>query len=126
MDEKLRDQLITAYLAADPGTRFAVRKLLDLSSPENSKPANSEEPKGFIDDNAEEMIFCNRVKEIRESKGLAQEDLCKEAGISLKTLLGIENGTSGSMKTKTAAKIAEALGVSATELFYSVAREREQ
>lgn len=117
-------ELITAYLAADPGTRYAVRKLLEI--PEKRDQLKPKENNIITADFQKEPLFCNRVKEIRESKGITREDLCKNAGISLKTLLGIEDGTSGNVHTKTAAKIAEALGISATELFYYKTVEREQ
>ena len=35
-----------------------------------------------------------KIKELRESKGLSQEELCENSGISLRTIQRIENGES--------------------------------
>lgn len=60
----------------------------------------------------------NKVKQIREQKGITQVELCKKANISRATLCKIESGMVSSIKTSTAASIANALGTPANEIFY--------
>lgn len=60
----------------------------------------------------------NNVKEIRTKKGLTQTELCRKANISRATLCKIESGSAESIKTSTAANIANALGMQANEIFY--------
>ena len=60
----------------------------------------------------------NRIKEIREQKGLTQEDVAKKAGISPNYYAKIERGTINTSIEK-ANKISKALGVKVSDIFPS-------
>ena len=57
----------------------------------------------------------NRIKEIRESKGLQQKELAELVGLSAPYLHDLENNRRGA-KPETLERIANGLGVSVTEL----------
>lgn len=59
-----------------------------------------------------------RVKEIRESAGITQEDLAMKSGVSRTIISGLESGTIKETSTRTLRKIAGALGKSVSELFF--------
>lgn len=59
-----------------------------------------------------------RVKEIRESAGITQEDLAMKSGVSRTIISGLESGTIKETSTRTLRKIADALGKSVSELFF--------
>lgn len=61
----------------------------------------------------------NKVKYYRELKGWSQEKLAEESDVSRVTISGFENGTTEVTTNTTMDKIADALGVSAIELFYT-------
>lgn len=61
----------------------------------------------------------NKIKYYRELKGLSQEDLAKRSEVSRTTISGFENGTIEVTTNTTMDKIANALGVSTIELFYT-------
>lgn len=61
----------------------------------------------------------NKIKYYREFKNLSQEELAKAADISRTTISGLENGTIKVTTNTTMDKIANALGVSTVELFYT-------
>jgi len=56
-----------------------------------------------------------RLKELRVSKFLSVRELAKRAGIATSTITAIENGRE-LPSTRTTRKLAEALGVAATEI----------
>lgn len=60
-----------------------------------------------------------KIKHYRELKKWSQEDLAKEANISRTTISGLENGIVKVTTNTTMDKIANALGVSTIELFYT-------
>lgn len=60
----------------------------------------------------------NRLKKVREEKGLTQEELAKKAGVSRITIVGIETGRTQVTRTDTLAKIADAVGKTIPELFF--------
>lgn len=60
-----------------------------------------------------------RVKELRERKGMTQEALAAESGVSRATICALEKGTERNTTSKTLASIARALGVSLEELFFA-------
>lgn len=59
-----------------------------------------------------------RVKEIREKRGMTQEALAAESGVSRATISALEKGTERNTTSKTLSKLAKALGVSLEELFF--------
>lgn len=61
----------------------------------------------------------NKIKKYRELKGWSQEKLAKESNVSRTTISGLENGIIKIIKNTTMDKIANALGVSTIELFYT-------
>lgn len=63
-----------------------------------------------------------RIKEIREKKGLSQRALAKKAGLSSSHIEHLENGNIKSATFATLEKIADALEVSRAEFF---AKEEE-
>lgn len=60
----------------------------------------------------------NKLKQMREKKGLTQEELSKTSGVSRTTISNIENGYVRCVKTETLVKLSDALGVKVTTLFF--------
>lgn len=60
----------------------------------------------------------NRLKKTREEKGLTQGQLAANSGVSRVTINGLENGKVAVAKTDTLTKIADALGVTVSYLFF--------
>ena len=58
-----------------------------------------------------------RIREIRESKGMTQAELCKRSGITRATIWKLETGENEVTTSSTLIKIADALGVTVGELF---------
>ena len=58
-----------------------------------------------------------RIREIRESKGMSQAELCEKSGITRTTIWKLELGEDEVTTSKTLLKIAEALEVPVGELF---------
>jgi putative transcriptional regulator len=61
----------------------------------------------------------NRLKSLRESKGMSQEELAARAGVSRTTIWNLETNPQADTTTKTLLKIADALGTSVTEIFFT-------
>ena len=59
-----------------------------------------------------------KIKEIRERNELSQEVLSKKSGVSRTIISGLESGTIKETSTKTLAKIAEALNVKVSDIFF--------
>lgn len=62
-----------------------------------------------------------KIRDIREAKGMTQEELAVTSGVSRVTISGLENGTERATTTKTLVKIARALGVSVDQIFFEEA-----
>ena len=60
----------------------------------------------------------NKVKAIRESQHLTQQELARRSGISRATISGLEFGTLAVTTTETLIKIADALGKKVSEIFF--------
>ena len=60
-----------------------------------------------------------KIKEIREAKGITQEELARSSGISRVTISGLENGTERATTTKTLTALANALGVPVEQIFFN-------
>ena len=58
-----------------------------------------------------------RIREIRESIGMSQAELCEKSGITRATIWTLETGDNEVTTSKTLLKIADALGVTVGELF---------
>jgi transcriptional regulator with XRE-family HTH domain len=58
------------------------------------------------------------VKEVRESKGMTQEELEIKSGVSRQTISAIENNKCGDVKTGTLVAIARALGTTLDAIFF--------
>ena len=58
------------------------------------------------------------LKEIREKRGLTQEELAEKSGVSRVTISLIESGKSDCVKTQTLAKLADALVEKVSSLFF--------
>lgn len=59
-----------------------------------------------------------KIRETREKIGISQEELSKTSGVSRTIISGLENGTITTTTTKTLSRIAEALGVRVSEIFF--------
>lgn len=57
----------------------------------------------------------NKIKAIREAKGMRQSELADKAGVSRPYMYDLENGARGA-KPDTLSRIAEVLGVTVDEL----------
>jgi DNA-binding Xre family transcriptional regulator len=61
-----------------------------------------------------------RVKEVATAKGISQGKLARRADIDIKTLQKIYRHPTSVITTETLAKLAEALGVSSSELIEDI------
>ena len=61
-----------------------------------------------------------RIKDLREEKGMTQEDLSEKSGVSRGTISALENGDERTTTTKTLLKIAKALDTTVDQLFLFV------
>lgn len=59
-----------------------------------------------------------RIKEVREKQGITQEELSNKSGVSRVIIAQLENNDSASTTTKTLSKIAQALGVPVSQIFF--------
>jgi len=59
----------------------------------------------------------NRLKELREERGMSQEKLSDLSGISRTTLSKIENNEEVNVNTRTIAKLADVFDVKPSEIF---------
>jgi transcriptional regulator with XRE-family HTH domain len=59
----------------------------------------------------------NKIKEVREALNMTQEELAEKSGVSLPTVLQLENGTARTTTTKTLVNIARALDTGVDQLF---------
>lgn len=58
-----------------------------------------------------------RIKEVRESLSMTQEQLAEKSGVSRGTISALENGTARTTTTKTLFLIASALGTTVDRIF---------
>ena len=59
-----------------------------------------------------------KLREVREAKGMSQEELEKASGISRQTISSIENGKSTSVMSSTLIALARALETTVDEIFF--------
>lgn len=59
----------------------------------------------------------NRLKEIRESKGMTISELSKDSGITRQTIYRLEEKKEDTANSKTLKALANSLGVSVMDLF---------
>lgn len=60
----------------------------------------------------------NKLKIVRESIGMTQEELAKKSGISRTTISMIENSDEKTTSTKTLLALAKALNTTVKEIFF--------
>lgn len=60
-----------------------------------------------------------RIKEVREQKGITQQELAEKSGIARATIWKLETGSSEVTTTKTLVALAKALGVSVEDIFFT-------
>lgn len=60
----------------------------------------------------------NRLKEMRESQKLTQEELSNRSGVSRVTISGLESGRTAVVKTDTLIKNADALNEPVSKIFF--------
>jgi transcriptional regulator with XRE-family HTH domain len=60
----------------------------------------------------------NRLRELREKKGLSQEELAEKSGVSRTTISFLETGKSDVAKTDTLGKLAIALDSTVGDIFF--------
>lgn len=58
------------------------------------------------------------IKECREKAGISQQELSQKSGVGRVTLSGLESGRVTVTSTGTILKIAKALGVQVSEIFF--------
>ena len=58
------------------------------------------------------------LRELRESKHMTQAELAEKSGISRYSIIKLETGKSEYIRSSTAVKLAEALGISPKEFFF--------
>ncbi len=59
-----------------------------------------------------------KIKEVREKQGITQEELSNKSGVSRAIIASLENDDNASTTTKTLSKIAQALGVPVSQIFF--------
>ena len=59
-----------------------------------------------------------KLKEIREKKGITQEELERKSGVSRQTISAIENDKAGDIKIGTLKALANALDVTVDSIFF--------
>ena len=59
----------------------------------------------------------NRLKELREERGISQEKLSELCGLSRATISKIENNEEVMVNTRTIVKIADVFGVKPSDIF---------
>lgn len=60
-----------------------------------------------------------KIKEVREEVGLTQEELSKKSQVSRTIISGLESGTLENTTSRTLIKIAEALGKTVEDIFFT-------
>ena len=60
-----------------------------------------------------------RIKEVRESLKMTQEELAEKSGVSRGTISALENGIVRTTTTKTLVKLAQALDTSVDQIFFA-------
>lgn len=60
-----------------------------------------------------------KIKEIRESKNMTQEELAEKSGVSRVTISAMENGVKRNTTSKTLLCLARALGVTIDQIFFA-------
>lgn len=60
-----------------------------------------------------------KIKEIRESKHMTQDELAQKSGISRVAISAMENGVERNTTSRTLVKLAEALGVTIDQIFFT-------
>ncbi|MEG2304834.1 MAG: helix-turn-helix transcriptional regulator [Lachnospiraceae bacterium] len=59
-----------------------------------------------------------KIKDIREKKGMTQDELSKKSGVSRSLINGLETGRTKTTTTNTLKKIASALEKNVSEIFF--------
>lgn len=59
-----------------------------------------------------------KIKELREERGMTQDELAQKSGVSRGTISALENGAERTTTTKTLLNIARALQTTVDRLFY--------
>lgn len=62
-----------------------------------------------------------QLKEVREAKGMTQEELEKKSGVSRQTISAIENEKTKDVKSGTLIALANALGTTLDAIFFNEA-----
>lgn len=63
--------------------------------------------------------MANKLREIRKSKGMTQEELAEKSGVSRSTIIAIENTTDSiTVKSSTLTKLAQALNETISNIFF--------
>lgn len=60
----------------------------------------------------------HKIREAREAKKLTQEDLEKKSGISIATIMALENGTAEDVKISTLQKLAAAMNMMVQDMLF--------
>lgn len=60
-----------------------------------------------------------KIKELRETKKLSQEELAEKSGVSRGTISALENGVARNTTSKTLLKLAQALDTTVERIFFA-------
>jgi transcriptional regulator with XRE-family HTH domain len=60
-----------------------------------------------------------KIKEVREAKGMSQEELAEKANVSRTTVWNLETNPNAETTTQTLKKIADALGTTVSAIFFA-------
>ncbi|MDO4778494.1 MAG: helix-turn-helix transcriptional regulator [Tissierellia bacterium] len=61
----------------------------------------------------------NKLKEVRENKGISQEELSLKSGVSRTTISSLENQKAMDVKSSTLISLANALEMEITDIFFN-------
>jgi transcriptional regulator with XRE-family HTH domain len=61
-------------------------------------------------------MLAENIKRFRKQRGISQEELAREAGVTYSTLIKLESGSNKNPTVKTLQQIAQALGVTLDDL----------
>lgn len=69
-------------------------------------------------------MLSDKIRRVRQKKGLSQSELARRSGHAVSTIHGIENGDNQNPSFRTVCDIAKVLGIPLDELYQDMLDER--
>lgn len=70
-------------------------------------------------------MLSDKIRQVRQKKGLSQSELARHSGHAVSTIHGIENGDNQNPSFRTVCDIANVLGIPLDELYQDVLNEKK-